>query len=251
MPLAYTELGSGSPLVLLHAFPLDRGMWEPQRPIAEKHRLITVDLPGFGETAVDPNFGMNSAADQVAELLDSLNINKAAIGGLSMGGYVALAFARRHADRLTHLILADTRREADDAPGRENRDRLIKLTTEFGPSKVYEVMLPKVLGESTKANHPKVVEFARGIAARQSGSGVIGGLTALRDRPDSTPGLAEIEVPTLIIVGEEDVVTPPPLSEAMAKAITGSTLVRIPEAGHLSNMEKPEAFNTAVLDFLQ
>jgi len=250
MPLAFTDFGSGPPLVLLHAFPLDRGMWEPQRPLAEKHRLIAIDLPGFGESSVDPGFTMDSVADRVAELLDSLKVETAAVGGLSMGGYAALAFARRHPRRLSHLILADTRSDADDAAGRDNRNRLIKMTEEFGPSKVYEVMLPKVLGATTQSTQPKVVEFVRGIASKQGGAGVIGGLVALRDRPDATPELSKIKVPTLIIVGEEDAVTPPALSEAMAAAIPGSKLVRIPGAGHLSNVENPAAFNTAVSAFL-
>jgi pimeloyl-ACP methyl ester carboxylesterase len=250
MPLAFTDNGAGPPLVLLHAFPLDRRMWEPQRPLSETHRLITVDLPGFGESPVEPGFSMDTAADRIAELLDTLNVKTAAVGGLSMGGYVALAFARRHAHRLTHLILADTRSEPDDNTGRENRNRLIKLTEEFGPSKVYEVMLPKVLGATTQATQPKVVEHVRGIAAGQTGAGVIGGLAALRDRPDATPGLAKIAAPTLILVGDEDVVTPPTLSESMNAAIPGSKLVRIPGAGHLSNVEQPVAFNAAVAKFL-
>jgi 3-oxoadipate enol-lactonase len=252
MALAFTDIGTGPPLVLLHAFPLDRGMWEPQwTALSGKLRIIAIDLPGFGGSAVDPGFTVDTAADQVADLLDSLKLAKVALGGLSMGGYVALAFSRRHASRLTHLILADTRSEPDDAAGKENRTRLIKLTEEFGPSKVYEVMLPKVLTAGTQANKPKIVEFARVLAAKQTGPGVIGGLTALRDRPDATPDLVKIAVPTLIIVGEEDAITPPPLSEAMSKRIAGSTLVRIPEAGHLSNVENPAAFNNAIAGFLK
>lgn len=250
MPLAFTDIGSGPPLVLLHAFPLDRRMWDPQRPLSEKHRVITVDLPGFGESPVEPGFSMDTAADRIAELLDSRKLETSAVGGLSMGGYVALAFSRRHARRLTHLILADTRSEPDDDTGRDNRNRLIKLTEEFGPSKVYEVMLPKVLAASTQATQPSVVEFVRGIASRQTGPGVIGGLAALRDRPDATPGLAKITAPTLIIIGEEDVVTPPTLSESMNAAIPGSKLVRIPGAGHLSNVEQAASFNAAVAEFL-
>jgi 3-oxoadipate enol-lactonase len=252
MPLAFTDVGSGPPLVLLHAFPLDRGMWEPQwTGLGSKLRIIAIDLPGLGSSAAEPGFTVDSAADQVADLLDSLKLPKVALGGLSMGGYVALAFARRHSTRLTHLILADTRSEPDDAAGKDNRNRLIKLTEEFGPSKVYEVMLPKVLSAGTQANQPKIVEFARGLAAKQSGPGVIGGLVALRDRPDATLDLVKITVPTLIIVGKDDGVTPPPLTEAMSKRIVGSTLIEIPEAGHLSNMENPAAFNNAIAGFLE
>lgn len=248
--LAYSDSGSGAPLVLLHAFPLDRGMWEPQRPLSETFRVISVDLPGFGSSAVDPGFTIDSAADRVADLIDSLKLGTVAIGGLSMGGYVAMAFARRHPGKLAKLILADTRSEPDDAAGRDNRDRLIKLTQEFGPSKVYEVMLPKVMSDETQKNRPDTVAFVRSIAARQSSAGVIGGLAALRDRPDATPGLERIAVPTLIVVGESDAITPPPLSEAMLNRIPGATLVRIPNAGHLANVENPDAFNRTLADFL-
>jgi len=249
--LACSDIGSGTPLVLLHAFPLDRGMWEPQRPLSESCRVIAVDLPGFGSSAVDPGFTIDSAADRVADLLDSLKLGTVALGGLSMGGYVAMAFARRHPEKLSRLILADTRSEADDAAGRDNRDRLIKLTEEFGPSKVYEVMLPKVMSDETQKNRPDTVAFVRGIAARQSSAGVIGGLAALRDRPDATPGLERIAVPTLIVVGEADAITPPALSESMAKRIPGGKLIRIPNAGHLANVENPDTFNRSLTDFLE
>jgi 3-oxoadipate enol-lactonase len=249
--LAFTDIGSGPPLVLLHAFPLDRGMWEPQwTALGDRYRIIAVDLPGFGESPADPGFTVESAADRVAQLLDRLKLQQVALGGLSMGGYVALAFARKHPDRLTALILADTRSEADDAAGKEGRSRLIKLTEEFGPSKVYEGMLPKVLGAGTQESQPQVVAFVRGLATRQTAEGVIGGLTALRDRPDATPSLEKIDVPTLILVGSEDGLTPPELSDAMGKQIRGSKVIRIPGAGHLSNVENPTAFNAAVAEFL-
>jgi pimeloyl-ACP methyl ester carboxylesterase len=248
--LAFTDTGLGHPLVLLHAFPLDRAMWEPQlSALSGKLRVIAPDLPGFGGSAAEA-WSVDSAADQVAALLDQLKLPKVALGGLSMGGYVALAFARRHASRLSHLILADTRSEPDDSAGKDNRNRLIKLTEEFGPSKVYEVMLPKVLSEGTHQSKPKVVEFVRAIAAKQSGPGVIGGLVALRDRPDATADLEKIAVPTAILVGESDAVTPPRMAEAMAERIPGNKLIRIPDAGHLSNVENPAAFNAALLELL-
>jgi pimeloyl-ACP methyl ester carboxylesterase len=248
---AYTAAGSGPPLVLLHAFPLDRGMWEGQwQAFADRCRVIAVDLPGFGQSPVDPAYTVDTAADRLAILCNQLNLPKVVVGGLSMGGYVALAFARRHPRLLAGLILADTRSEPDDAPGKENRNRLVKLTEEYGPSKVYEVMLPKVLAERTQKEKPEVMEFARMLAARQTAAGVVRGLMALRDRPDATPDLAEIAVPTLVIVGEEDSVTPPSVAEAMANRIRGSKLVRIPVAGHLANLDQPAAFNAAISEFL-
>ncbi len=246
------DTSRGTPLVLLHAFPLDRAMWQPQLDaLAGQCRILAVDLPGFGQSAFDPNLTVDSAADGLVELLDKENLpGKVVLGGLSMGGYVAMAFARRHPDRLAGLILADTRSDADDDAGKKNRDRLISMTQEFGPSKVYEVMLPKVVCEDTLKNQPKIVESIRVLAARQSAAGVIAGLTMLRNRPDATPELSRITVPTLIIVGEHDAITPPPLAEQMASTIAGSRVVVIPGAGHLSNMEQPTAFNAAVGAFL-
>ena len=242
----------GTPLVLLHAFPLDRGMWQPQiDALAGQCRILAVDLPGFGQSTVDPNLTVDSAADGLVELLDKENLpGQVVLGGLSMGGYVAMAFARRNPDRLAGLILADTRSDADDDAGKKNRDRLISLTQEFGPSKVYEVMLPKVVCQDTLKNQPKIVESIRVLAARQSAAGVIAGLKMLRDRPDATPELSRITVPTLIIVGEHDAITPPLLAEQMASHIAGSRVVVIPGAGHLSNMEQPTAFNAAVGTFV-
>jgi len=249
--LHYTEAGTGTPFVLLHAFPLDSEMWRPQwEALGSRFGIVAIDLPGYGQSPAQPGWSVDSAADGVAEVLAKLALPRVVVGGLSLGGYVAMAFARRHADRLSGLILADTRSETDDAPGKDNRNRLIALTKEFGPSKVYEGMLPKVLCDETRAKRPAVVENVRAIAARQSADGVIGGLAALRDRPDATPELDRIAVPTLILVGEEDGVTPPAMSESMAKRIRGSKLVRLPAAGHLSNVENPAAFNAALTEFL-
>ncbi|HEY3789276.1 MAG TPA: alpha/beta fold hydrolase [Urbifossiella sp.] len=235
-------------LVFLHAFPLDREMWRPQiAALGGQANLVALDLPGFGQAPFDDSFTVDSAADDVANSVSG----KIVLAGLSMGGYVAMAFARRHADRLSGLILADTRSDPDDGAGKLNRDRLIALTKEFGPSKVYEAMIPKLLCEETRANRRDVVEELKRIAARQTAAGVVGGLRALRDRPDATPELARVVVPTLILVGEHDEVTPPALAEGMARAIPGSNLVVIPQAGHLSNLENPAAFNSAIGEFLK
>jgi 3-oxoadipate enol-lactonase len=234
-------------LVLLHAFPLDQEMWRPQLDaLGGVAKVVTLDLPGFGAAPGDPGWSVDSAADKVAAAVPGQIV----LGGLSMGGYVAMAFARRHADRLTGLILADTRGDPDDAAGKQNRDRLASMTREFGPFKVYEGMIPKVVCDETRERRPRVMEEVRRIAAKQSAEGVIDGLIALRDRPDAMPELALITVPTLIIVGEEDSVTPPQAADAMAREIPGSKVAIIPGAGHLSNLENPEAFNAAVHDFL-
>ena len=235
-------------LVLLHAFPLDSTMWRSQvAGLGDIAKVVALDLPGFGAAPIEDGWSVDSAADQVA----ASTVGKIVLGGLSMGGYVAMAFARRHPDRLAGLILADTRSDPDDVAGKQSRDKLIALTKEYGPSKVYEVMIPKVLCDETRERRPEIVSEVRGIAAKQSSAGVIGGLMALRDRPDATPELSKIAVPTLIIVGEHDAVTPPELSQVMARHIRGSKVVVIPGAGHLSNIEQPDAFNAAVREFLK
>jgi pimeloyl-ACP methyl ester carboxylesterase len=252
-PLAYTDSADGPTLVLVHAFPLDRKMWRPQlAALAGKCRILAVDLPGFGESpAASSPLTIDSAADSVAAFLDAVGVTgRIVVGGLSMGGSVALAFARRHADRLAGLILADTRSEPDDDAGKQNRDKMIALAKEKGAAAVFEQMKPKLFSDETRANRPAVVEQVQTIAERQSAEGVAAALAALRDRPDAASGLNNVAVPTLVLVGEHDAITPPTLASALAARIWGSEVVRIPGAGHLSNLENPEAFNAAVAEFL-
>lgn len=248
--IGYDEAGSGPPLVLLHAFPLDRAMWAPQLDaLSEVARVIAPDLPGFGESSPGA-FTVETAADLLAEFLAALGISKAVVGGLSMGGYVALAFARNHADKLAGLILADTRAGVDDTNAKANRTKAIELTAEKGSAALFEGMVPKVLSESTRDSKPEVVEHLKGIAAKQPAESVVTALQALRDRPDANPGLKAITVPALVLVGEHDAVTPPLAAANLSAQIRGSKLVHIPGAGHLANAENPGAFNAAVREFL-
>lgn len=245
--LAHDDRGTGRPLVLVHAFPLDRRMWQPQLgPLAAVARVLAVDLPGFGESPPPREpFTIDSAADAVRDFLDAKGVtDRVVLGGLSMGGYVALAFARRHPDRLAGLILADTRSEPDDAAGKAKRDEMIALANSAGAAGVIDQMLPKMLARKEAA------ETVRSIAASQSGAAVAAALAALRDRPDATASLAAIAVPTLILVGEHDAITPPSMAQSLAAKIPGSTLATIPGAGHLSNLENPDAFTAVVRDFM-
>jgi pimeloyl-ACP methyl ester carboxylesterase len=228
-------------------------MWAPQLDaLQDSYRVIAPDLRGFGGSAAFTETpSLDRMADDVAELLDELKIReRVVLGGLSMGGYTALAFARRHADRLRGLILADTKAEADDAEGKANRDRLIAFAGQHTARDVLDQMLAKLVGPATMTQRPEVVESLRQIAANQTSAGIIGALQAMRDRPDSGPSLAAIAVPTLVIVGEQDILTPPSLAESLAARIRGAKLVRIAGAGHLSNMENPAEFNAAVRTFL-
>lgn len=250
MSLAYTDTAAGPTLVLLHAFPLDREMWRPQlAALAGTARVLAVDLPGFGRTPLPATpWTVDSAAEQVGGLLDTLGLTgRIVVGGLSMGGYVAMAFARRFPDRLAGLILADTRAEPDDAAAKEGRAKMIALARKDGAAAVVDAMLPKLLSEKAT---PAVKDAVRAMGLRQTQEGVTAALAALRDRSDAAPGLDQVSVPTLVIVGEHDAVTPPTLAAAMAGRVYGSELVTIPNAGHLSNLENPEVFNSAVIRFL-
>lgn len=251
--LAYEENGRGRPFVLLHAFPFDRTMWEPQQDeLQNVAKVIVPDFPGFGEsTAGNGAFSIESAADVLAEFLTAIGISeKIILGGLSMGGYIALAFTRRHPERLAGLILADTKSDPDDETGKANREKAIALVRDKGVPALIESNLPNMLSDDTRAQRLDVVEQVRQIAERQRPEVVIAALAALRDRPDALPGLSQIRVPTLVIVGEKDAVTPLAVAEKIAKGVSGSRLVTIPGAGHLSNLENPAAFNAAAREFL-
>src|SRR5215213_5624185 len=153
-PIAYEDQGAGPVVVLLHAFPLDSGMWRPQLgPLSERCRVIAPDLPGFGQSAVSAGLTMDAIADVVAELLDHLGVNeRVVVGGVSMGGYAALGFARLYPQRLRALILADTKADPDDEAARGNRDKMIQLATDQGPAAVLDQLLPKLLAPGTTAN---------------------------------------------------------------------------------------------------
>ena len=252
VPAVLSE-GEGPPVVLLHAFPLDRGMWAGQvAALSGRYRVHAIDAFGFGGCELPAGgWGVESMADAVAGWVVSQKIpTPLVVCGLSMGGYVALAFARRHADYVRALVLADTRAEPDSDEARAGRDSAIAAVEAHGSVAQVEAMLPKVLGATTRAERPGVVSEFRRTGLSQDKAAVVAGLIALRDRPDARPGLAAINVPTLVIVGDEDTLTPPSAAEALAAGVRGAKLVVLPGAGHLSNLETPDAFNAAVLDFL-
>lgn len=249
--LAHADVGRGLPVVLLHAFPLNRMMWEPQiAALFGECRCIAPDLRGFGDSPRSGPYSIDQYADDVVALLDALQIERAVVGGLSMGGYVALALWRRHRKRIRALVLADTRSGADTDEGKQKRGELIALAQSEGSAAVADRQITGLLGKSTREKQPELVDRIRSIMAGESPAGIVGALEAMRDRPDSTPLLAGIDVPTLIVVGDEDVVTPPKEARAMHEAIRGSRLEVIPAAGHLSNLERPAAFNAALSDFV-
>jgi 3-oxoadipate enol-lactonase len=244
--------GSGTPLVLLHGYPLSPVMWRPQIDgLADVARVIVPAAPGFGGSELDPGgWTIDGFADRLAEWLTAAGIGKVAIGGLSMGGYVALAFAHRHPDRLRGLILADTKAEPDDEAAKANRDKMTAFARERGAAAVIDAMLPKMVCEKTRVERPDVVAEVKRIASGQPVEAIVAALKALRDRPDATAGLKEVRVPTLVVVGEADEITPPAAVRRMTEAIPGALQVDILGAGHLSSLETPTEFNVAVRSFL-
>ena len=238
-------------LLLLHAFPLNARMWDGQLALAESGwHVIAPQLRGFDAAGDPPAASVDDYAGDVIDLLDALHVTQAVVGGLSMGGYVAFALLRLAARYVQGLILADTRAQADTPEGVAGRTRMLQLLQDKGPSAVADEMIPKLLGETTRTKRPAVEERVRSLALASSADAIAGAIRAMMTRPDSTPLLSAIHVPTLIVVGDEDTVTPPAASEEMHRAIAGSELVRIPEAGHLSNLERPDVFTAALTAFL-
>lgn len=247
--LAYRDQGAGEPLLLIHAFPLSGAMWGRQTAaLAARFRVIAPDLRGFGASQLgDAPASLDQHADDMAALLDRLGLERAAVAGLSMGGYISFALLRRHRARVSALVLADTRAGADTEAGRQAREQNARLAEEQGPRALAEQMLPKLLAPS--APEALRAEVRRIIAANDR-HGVAAALRAMAARPDSTPLLAGIDLPTLLIVGQEDALTPPEEARAMHAQITGNRLVEISGAGHLSNLDQPEAFSAAVESLL-
>jgi 3-oxoadipate enol-lactonase len=249
--LAHADVGHGLPVVLLHAFPLNRSMWEPQiAALFGECRCVVPDLRGFGDSPTSGPYSMDILADDVIVLLDALQIERAVIGGLSMGGYVAFNIFRRYRRRVRALLLADTRATADSTEARHKRDDLIAVARAEGAGAIAERQITGLIGKSTREKQPELVDRIRAGMARESADGMVGALQAMKERVDSSDLLASIDVPTLVVVGEEDVITPVKEARAMHAAIAGSRLEIIPGAGHLSNMERPAAFNAGLSDFV-
>ncbi len=252
MTLSHSSTGEGMPVVLLHAFPFSSEMWRPQLSLANTFRIITPDLPGFGDSPALANPTTEAMADAVAALLDDLQLtDPVVLGGCSMGGYVALAFAGKYPQRLRGLLLSDTKADADDDAAKAGRDKMIAAADTLTGESVIAALLPKQLSNTTRDNRPTVVDEVKRIGAAQSVAGIVAAQKAMRDRPDSRPVLGQIRVPTLVVVGEHDPITPPAVAKAMAAAIPGSRLEVIPTAAHLPNLEASSEFNTVVRGWLE
>jgi pimeloyl-ACP methyl ester carboxylesterase len=249
--IAFEARGVGVPLLFIHGFPHNRSLWKPQfDALSLSARCISLDLRGFGDSTGEPPYTMDAYAHDAARIVSAATDQRAVVVGLSMGGYIALALWRSHRSSVAGLILADTRAGADSEEGRRKRDANIALVRERGVEALAEAQIEGMLGKTTRAGNPALVRRVRAMMETASREGVIGALGAMRDRPDSTELLATIDVPTLVLVGEEDVLTPPKEAQLLHEGIRGSLLEVIPASGHLSNLERPDLFNRAVSAFL-
>ncbi len=250
--IAYDDRGSGPAVLLLHAFPLGLFMWDAQvAALSATHRVVRFDARGFGESATgDGPLTMERIADDGAALLDVLGIEKAVVGGCSMGGYAAFAFVRRHPQQLAGLVLQDTRAGADAAETKAFRATLAAKVLAEGASAAAEAFLPKLVGETSHRERPDLVASLRERILGTSPQGIANALHGLAARADSRETLPAIAVPTLVLVGAEDVLTPPSEAATMAAAIPRARLDVVLQAGHLSNLENPAAVSAALLAFL-
>jgi len=253
MHLRVEKHGRGRPLMFVHGFPLDHSMWRSQiDAFAESHRVIAVDLCGFGASdAADGTVTMEQFADDLVAMLDVMAIDDPVVFcGLSMGGYIAWQFLSRYPDRTAALILCDTRAAADSPEAKENRRKMARLALDAGSKAVAAPMLAKLFAPSTYEQQPEIVEATRRVMAATDPIGVAAALRGMATRPDMTEMLPRISVPTLLVVGEHDVITPPEEMESMARSIPGAKLVRIPDAGHMAPLENPAAVNQVIGEFL-
>jgi 3-oxoadipate enol-lactonase len=242
-------MDSTTPVILLHAFPLNAAMWKPQIPAAGDRTMLTPDFPGFGGRPVT-EADLDRFAETIIKDMAPAGISRAVIVGLSMGGYVAFRLHALAPERVAGLVLADTRAEADDEAGQAVRTEQAARARREGVGWLSETLIPSLLGETTARDRPGVVDTVRGMMEEADREGVARALEAMRDRPDSTPVLKEINVPTLVLVGAEDTLTPESKARAMADQIPRARLEVLPDAGHLSNLEAPRRFNEALGAFL-
>ena len=255
--VACVDRGRGAPLVLVHGFPLDHTMWDAQiDALAARCRVIAPDLRGFGRTplgAVGPAHGisMRQYADELAELLAALGVDEpVVVCGFSMGGYVAWQFVLNHAERVRALVQCDTRAAADTDEARAGRLKMAAHVAEWGAARVAEMMGPKLLAPRTFETRPEVVAAVREVVERTAPASIAAAQLGMAAREDVTARLAQIDVPTLLLVGQEDAITPPAEMATVAAAIPGAELVVVPGAGHMTTTENPAAVNAALARFL-
>jgi pimeloyl-ACP methyl ester carboxylesterase len=251
---AYIDVGTGPVVLLLHGFPFDKSMWSVQFEAltAAGLRAVVPDLRGLGETELRGEIStMDDMARDAAALLDHLQIDRAIVCGLSMGGYVAFELVHQFPSRVHALVLAGTRAPADNEQERAGREQQVQTMLRAGMVPISIASLPKLLAEQTRAERPDVVKRVRAIITRSDPKGAAAAQRGMAQRRDYTDDLAHIKSPTLIIVGGEDPIRPVADAKFMHERIPNSRLEIIEDAAHMTNMEQPEEFNRVMLDFVR
>lgn len=253
------QRGEGPAIVLVHGFPLDHTMWQGQiEGLSPSFRVIAPDLRGFGKSdPVSGTLSMQQLADDVAALLDALGVDEpVTFCGLSMGGYVGWQFFARHRDRLARLIQCDTRAIADTEEGRQTRLQGAEEVLEKGPTALVETMMPRLFAESllfadqTQNHRVSLVQATREVMLSTPPETIAAAQRGMAERPDVTRMLGSIDVPTLLLGGEHDAISPPAEMREIAAAIPQARFIEIPGAGHMSPLEKPDEVNAAIREFL-
>jgi pimeloyl-ACP methyl ester carboxylesterase/acyl-CoA thioesterase FadM len=250
--LAVDIRGRGPAILFIHGYPLDHAMWEPQLGALDGWMRIAPDLRGMGQSdAPDLGYSMATYADDLLALLTTLGVDKAVVCGLSMGGYVAFEMLRRAPERIRALVVIDSRAEADTAEGRRARDAEAAKAREGGPDAIADAMMPKLFDNRATAVDQAIQDQVRRVIVATPYAGLLGAIGALRDRPDSFALLRSLkELPALVVVGEEDKLTPPERAQAMVDVLPQGELVVVPGAGHLSSLERPDVVTSALRGFL-
>ena len=250
--LAVDVRGDGPAILFIHGYPLDHTLWEHQLAHLDGWTRIAPDLRGMGQSdAPDLGYSMATYAEDLLALLNTLGVDRAVVCGVSMGGYVVFEMVRRARERIRGLVLINTRAEPDTAEGRRARDTTAAQAREGGAESIASAMLPRLLSKSTRSEHPELTEQVRRMMEGTPVAGILGALGAMRDRPDSGPLLPSLgDVPTLVIAGEEDQITPRDRAQAMADTVPGARLAALPGVGHLAPTERPETVTALLADFL-
>ncbi len=251
--MAFQDTADRPTLLLIHGFPLNSNLWVPQLDDLEGVvRIIAPDLRGHGNSddVLGP-YSVRMLADDCADLLGHLNVaTPFVVCGLSMGGYIALEFYRRYPEHVAGLILTATRAAPDSEEAQANRKRMMEMANKSGVTAVNKAMLPKLFAPQIYQEDEELVTYVQEMMDKTSVNGMVGALAAMRDRPDSRPTLGDIDVPVLIIHGEQDQIIPLAEAQEMVEAIPDAELLVIENAGHLPNLEQPDVFNEAVIEFL-
>ena len=251
--LSYQEAGRGQTVVLIHAFPLSRGLWASTvRALSPRYHVLAPDLLGFGESplAAPWEASIERYGDHLVALLEERRCKQAVFVGCSLGGYILLSLCQRYPSLCRGLVLVDTKAAADTPEVQAQRLQNAAIIEASNPAEFYEAMLVRLLGETTQRTRPGVVAAVRRMMSQATPLGVAAALRAMASRADCTAALSSIKAPTLVLTGEEDLLTPPAEAQRMASAMPKAAFELIPGAGHLPSLEAPDALERSVLSFL-